>query len=437
MHVRRMIRGTIVHCTAAGLSILEDAVIGAEASGKIAFVGSVQEYEKFCKETAFSADEELRLTRGQFVMPGLIDCHTHAPQYVFTGTGSDLPLLDWLNKYTFPTEARFADLSFAREAYKKNVGRLVRHGTTTACYFGSIHEDGTAVLVETVAAAGQRALVGKVCMDRHAPPYYIETTADSLQSTRSFIEHVRGLKNPLIQPIITPRFVPTCTSALMAGLGQMAAELDVHIQSHLSENKAEIEWVRELHPEAGSYSDVYDAHGLLTPKTIMAHCIHLSESEAALLRTRGTAVIHCPNSNFSICSGVMDIRRAQEQGLTVGLGTDVSGGCSPSMLDAIRQAITASKVIAIQRGSAPLTLGEALTLATLGGAKALGMHDQLGNFEPGKQFDALIVDGTRADSPFSLFPSDSLEDIVSKFIFLGDDRNVVSVFVANRLIHSH
>lgn len=431
-----MFRGCVVHClNFSQHEILNDAVMVIDGAGKIADMGKGCEVETLCHNHGVDPKLVVQLQRGQFLMPGLVDAHTHAPQFVFTGTGMDVPLLEWLQLHTFPAESKFGDVAYAKDMYTRSVAHLLRQGTTTACYFGSIHWRSNAVLADVIHTLGQRALVGKVCMDRNAPSYYIESTANSLADTESFIQHVRDLGSPLVLPIITPRFVPTCTSPLMAGLGQLAKQYGTHIQSHLAENKAEIELVRKLHPEQPSYTHVYDAAGLLTPKTVMAHCIHLSQAEIDLMRQREAAVVHCPSSNFSICSGVLNVRRLVDEGVKVGLGTDVAGGYSPSMFDAIRHAILASKVTQMQGDSPHLSVFESLYLATLGSSTALGLEKEIGNFQVGKSFDALLVDTSVADSPVPVFERDTLDDIISKFIFLGDDRNIIQVFVAGKIVH--
>eukprot|EP00041_Stephanoeca_diplocostata_P006126 m.76580 g.76580 ORF g.76580 m.76580 type:complete len:305 (+) comp16185_c0_seq2:8-922(+) len=271
----------------------------------------------------------------------------------------------------------------------------------------------------------------QVCMDRNAPDYYIEGTDESIQDTERFIQAVQAHRAAhRITPCITPRFVPTCSYTAMQRLGALARKYHVPVQSHLSESKAECDWVAQLHPQHSSYTEVYDACGLLTDKTVMAHCIHLSDKELHLLRDRGTGIAHCANSNFSLTSGVLRIRHCIEQGVKVGLGTDVAGGYAPSMLDAARQAITASQVVNINDPSvAPLSYREALSLATLGSSQALGLDDKVGSFEVGKLFDAIVVDPLAQESVMDVNAEDSFEEVLSKFVFLGDDRNIASVFV--------
>eukprot|EP00003_Mantamonas_plastica_P014800 TRINITY_DN2547_c0_g1_i9.p1 TRINITY_DN2547_c0_g1~~TRINITY_DN2547_c0_g1_i9.p1 ORF type:complete len:492 (-),score=136.61 TRINITY_DN2547_c0_g1_i9:1295-2770(-) len=402
-----------------------------------------------------------------FLIPGFVDTHVHAPQYPNAGTGMDLELLDWLEKYTFPTEAKFDDLQFAEKVYNKAVSRSLKNGTTTACYFGTIHTDASVLLAQICHDKGQRAFIGKVCMDRNSPEDYIEPSAEeSLKETHRFVEEMESsFPDKLQQAIITPRFVPTCSTELMNGLGDLAASKKLHIQSHLSENKSEIEWVKSLHPDSDHYTAVYDESGLLTEKTVMAHCIHLEQSEIELLSERGVGVAFCPTSNFTLESGALNPWQLINAGIDVGLGTDVSGGYSTSILNTIRDASVACKVkrlesmdawhneiVAIEKDlgeeEAKLLLNnppefirtmdfkELFFLATHGGAKALAIDHLVGSFEPGKRLDAIVINPSVNDSPFDVFESDDDWDIFQKALFLGDDRNVAQVFVDGKQISS-
>lgn len=717
---------------------------------------------------------------GKLIMPGFVDAHCHAPQYVFSGTGMDLPLLAWLEKYTFPCEARFADVTFARNAYEKSIRRHLKCGTTFASYFATIHNSGGKVLVDVINQVGQRAFVGKVSMDRNSPDFYIEETERGCQDAEEFARYVlsmtavgstflnavdtnaplstaalltrsraaaaaaaqttrarstsfggvisrsvslqggdavgngnshgnagvhgvnsngfsgskrprsvsmgddealgrvsprmvslsgrnftppetamhaaplsgasasagagaaEGMESPrvtfapdastndgatssssssgtlshsnsdrilnghpetgpsagssssairpsapvflsamyrpraisdmdnygfeddeyylsgrimashsqghstlggdvvttllnrpftpLVMPTVTPRFVPTCTPEMMASLGALAGRYGLPVQSHLSESVSEIAWVKDLHPECENYAAVYQKYGLLNEYCVMAHCCHSNTAERRLLAQCGTAMVHCASSNFSLDSGVLNVHKCIEEGLKVGLGTDVAGGYSPSMLDAIRQSIVASKVVLFDaRGdlvpdraapTAPsiaaaaaeptdgLTSGETTTtdgadaqgtqgsilpttatvttttetthgdlataatdalnaaqattalqleqavavptaaprkprtlsykeafhLATVGGAQALGMGDVIGNFLPGRKLDCLVVDPAVPQGPFDCFDGEGPLEWFQKFLFLGDDRNIVSVYVDGRQV---
>ena len=282
-------------------------------------------------------------------------------------------------------------------------------------------------------------------MDRNSPATYMETTEESLKDTNDVADFIEQLPTKgRIKPIITPRFAASCTSNLMRGLADIAKKRDLPIQTHLSESRAEIEMVETLHPECSSYTAVYADHGLLTDKTVLAHCVHLSASERKLVRDTNAGVAHCPNSNFSILSGVCNVRRLLQEGIKVGLGTDVAGGYSASMMDAMRQAIIASKVTFMNSRDVPedgrkpwqpLTLGEVLYLATLGGAEVLGIDGDVGNFEVGKEFDALLVDlAPSGGRCVDLFGHDTLLDSIEKFVYNGDDRNIAKVWVGGRQV---
>ncbi|KAM9508876.1 guanine deaminase isoform 2-T2 [Guaruba guarouba] len=336
----------------------------------------------------------------EFFMPGMVDTHIHAPQYSFAGTRVDLPLLQWLTTYTFPTEAKYKDSDFAEEVYTRVVRRTLKNGTTTACYFATIHTDTSLLLAEIIDKFGQRAFVGKVCMDMNdSVPQYKETTEDSVQETERFVQELLEKK------------------------------------SHISENEEELKLVENMFPAYQNYTELYDKNKLLTSKTVMAHACYLSEEELKLFSLRGAAISHCPNSNFSLRSGVLNVQKVLKNNVKLGLGTDIAGGYSASMLDAIRKAMMASNGLQVNKvNETGLTLEEAFQLATLGGSQALGLDDVIGNFEVGKEFDALLINTKASDSPFDLFSADNFEDTLQKFLYLGDDRNISEVYVAGKQV---
>ncbi|XP_003383532.1 PREDICTED: guanine deaminase-like [Amphimedon queenslandica] len=447
----KVFRGRIVHCLEVkSVTVVEDGLIGINSNGQILFVDEGAKKDALMKQFGFEERDIHHLETSQFLMPGLVDTHIHAPQYKFTGTGYDLQLLDWLDKYTFPTEAKFSDVQLASEVYQSVVKRTINNGTTTASYFATIHVESAIELCKIIAQCGQRALVGKVNMDRESPDNYIETTSSSIVDTKKFIEFVEGMKNPLVEAVITPRFLPTCTDELLKQLAELAKKKGLKIQSHLCEQLGEVGYTMNFYPSDQypshqNCTQVFDKMGLLNEKTYMAHCIHLKEEELKLMEERKVGIAHCPNSNFCLKSGLMDARDRLGRDLKIGLGTDVSGGFSSSMLDAIRHALQASRALHIKfekegKEYEQLTLDEALYMATIGGAKVLNLQDKIGNFEVGKEFDALLIDTAAhvSDSKklpvFDVFPSDTFEDILSKFVYLGDDRNIIKVFVAGQEI---
>uniref|UniRef100_A0A8D0KH61 Guanine deaminase n=1 Tax=Salvator merianae TaxID=96440 RepID=A0A8D0KH61_SALMN len=333
------------------------------------------------------------LSHFQFFMPGLVDTHIHAPQYSYAGTRVDLPLLQWLEKYTYPTENRFKDNDFAREVYTRAVRRTLKNGVTTACYFATIHTDASLLLADIIDKFGQRAFVGKVSMDiNESLPEYKETTTESIKETERYF--------------------------------------------HISETTGEIELVKNMFPTCKDYAELYDKHMLLTNKTIMAHGCYLSDEELELFNLKGASIAHCPNSNVSLCSGLLNAKKVLKHNVKLGLGTDVAGGYSTSMLDAIRKAIMLSNVLEIcKENQTGFSLKEVFQLATLGGSQALGLDNVTGNFEVGKEFDALLINTKASDSPFDLFPSDTVEVVISfLFVISGDDRNIEEVYVAGKLV---
>lgn len=535
---RRLFRGTIVHSKSLGeLEILSPGILAVDARGKILFCEATDGDRSRERAEAEAAKRLVRIvpeddedgaisstdaplandtrfredgTRAHFtvadfewidlgervLMPGFVDGHVHASQYGFVGLGVGLPLLAWLDKYTFPFESRFHDVDFAREVYEQSVTRHLRNGSTTCSYFATIHKEASQELVRIARDMGQRVYVGKVNMDRNGAQKidYVETTTQSVEDTEEFVDHVQRLDDPLATPVITPRFVPTCTPELMRTLGDISDRETLPVQTHMSENKGEIAWVKELHPECSSYADVYDQHGLLHDRTYLAHCVHCTGGELALLAERGSAVVHCPNSNFALRSGVCNVRSMLDRGVRVGLGTDVGGGTNPSILDAMRLTMCASVAatqmhnervgevdeVAVERcgdeeedsygreslradkerlgedlkdalsssssvladaTQEPLSMAETFYLATLGGADVLGLAHEVGNFETGKAFDALIVNGNGVEgaaghgrSPFDVGEHETPMEVFQKFIFLGDDRNIEQVFVNGRRV---
>ncbi|KAL9643091.1 hypothetical protein ABK040_002799 [Willaertia magna] len=407
--------------------------------------------EDFNKEVKIGDDwEVIQLKENQFLTTGFIDVHTHAPQYYNCGLGIGMPLLDWLHTYTFPTEKRFANVDFADKVYRKCVQKSVCNGSTTCVYFATIHKESSLQLARITKEFGQRAFIGKVNMDRMSPNDYIEDTEESIKDTIEFIERMNSeiiceetKKHSLLTPIITPRFVVSCSSELMRRLGEIAKQYNLPIQSHISENEGEVDLVKELHQEHDHYADVYEQHGLLTENTVMAHGIYLNDEEIKLFKERKSSVIHCPLSNFTLLSGVLNVRKLIKNGVNVCLGTDVSGGYSISMLSCIKTTLIASSMTHDVEHP-PLTVDEIFFMGTQAGAIALGLKDKVGTLREGKSFDALIVDLNTHNSPIDPFHDDTtvdeeqnLKNSLQRFLLNGDDRNITQVFVQGKLVHSH
>ncbi|KAI5724168.1 hypothetical protein M8J76_016361 [Diaphorina citri] len=323
--------------------------------------GKITEFTADSSRVAdLSADSRSHvLTSTQFLLPGFIDAHVHAPQYPNLGLGVDLPLLTWLRTYIFALERKFADLSYATTVYDKVVDRLIANGTTTASYFGTIHTDACLLLADTVHRKGQRGYVGKVNMTVNCESYYGETVQESLQETERFVEEMRKKNYSTVQPIITPRFAVTCDMPLMTALAEMARKYDLPIQTHLSENLDEIATVKGMNPTCRSYTEIYERAGLLTNKTLLAHGIHLDDEELDVIRKHGASIIHCPSSNCFLQSGVCDTMRLLDKNsvrprfvspstdcqISVCLGTDMGAGYSPSILEVMRRSVDVSSVL--------------------------------------------------------------------------------------------
>lgn len=322
------------------------------------------------------------------IMPGMIDSHVHAPQFPFRGLGMDLELLDWLNTYTFPEEKKYKDLEYAEQVYKSFTEALTASPTTRAVIFSSIHVPATKILMEKLEASGLITYVGKVNMDRNSPEYLKETTEQSLKDTEIFINESKNYKRT--RPILTPRFTPSCSDELMKGLGELKKKYNLPVQSHLSENPSEVEWVRELCPDSKNYADTYDRAGLLDEKTIMAHCVFLKDDEFELMAERKAFIAHCPQSNMNLASGVAPVKRFLLRGINVGLGTDLAAGATLSMFRAIADTVGVSKLRwrFINNEQKPLTFSEAFYMATMGGGKFFG---SVGSFLPGYEADVIVL----------------------------------------------
>jgi guanine deaminase len=432
----KLFAGYFIHSMSLNDLVLMDAVLVIDDSGKIADILQVtnecgREYliARLREQHEITPDHIIKLDSDEFFIPGLIDSHCHAPQFVNTGRGNDLPLLEWLNKYTFPREAEFEDDLHAKAMYAHLVKRLLRQGTTTCSYYATLHVNATKILADCMRELGQRGLVGKVCMDINSPDYYRETAQDCIRDNYEIIDYLKDFET--VRPVITPRFALSCSSNLMKSLGEIAILHGLPIQTHLSESVNEILSVKKLYPSL-TYTQVYDQHNLIGEKTILAHCVHLASDEIELIRERNAGISHCPTSNMNLMSGLLDIQILLGKHIKVGLGTDVSGGYSSSILTAIVNTINTSKIVS----SNPVNLKQAFYLATLGNAKVLNFDKQIGNFEVGKCFDALLIDTSAENGIITVHRDDRITDKFEKFIYTGDDRNISKVYVNGRLVSS-
>lgn len=343
-------------------------------------------------------------------------------------------------------ESSLSSISKARLVYTRVIQRTLSHGTTTASYYATISVPSTNLLADLCLEHGQRAFIGRVCMDTLSPDYYRDVSVESsIEDTKATISHIAAIdpSHALITPIITPRFAPSCTSDLMHGLGKLQKETGLPVQTHISENHNEIALVKSLFPTHESYTHVYDDHGLLGPKTILAHAVHISEGEADLIKAREGKISHCPASNSAITSGTAKVRWLLEKGIEVGLGTDMSGGYSPSILEAVRQASLVSRHVAMEgEEKAKLSIEEVLYLGTRGGAKVVGLGEKIGGFEVGMEWDAQLInlgsvqgEEVGEGGPVDVFGWETWEERVAKWVFNGDDRNTAAVWVKGRLVH--
>jgi guanine deaminase len=356
----------------------------------------------------------------RILIPAFNDLHVHAPQYRNMGLALDLELLPWLNTYTFPEETKYADPEYARRLYRRFVHELWMQGTMRSAIFGTIHPESTRILADLLVQAGMGAYVGLVGMNRNSPETLQNTTDEVIAGMKMLKAHLdEHGNNGLVRPIITPRFVPSCSDKMLRALGEYAAETGMPVQSHLSENRSEIMWVKELEPDTTCYGDAYNKYGLFgqTP-TLMAHCCYTDGEELELMKRNGVYVVHCPMSNSNLSSGMAPIRKFLNHGINVALGTDVSAGHHMSMLRVMQYAIQVSKLTYAQtKGELPfLTLSEVFYLATKGGGSFFG---KVGSFEPGYEFDALLI-----DDRYLNFDNYTLEQRLERYIYLGDDRDI-------------
>lgn len=363
------------------------------------------------------------------IVPGLVDLHIHAPQYTFRGTGMDMELMDWLRQQAFPEEAQFESVDYAEGAYEIFARQLKNSATTRAVIFGTRHGPATEVLMEKLEQTGLVTFVGKVNMDQEAPQPLVEegpeaAAADTLRWLERTTDRFERTK-----PILTPRFIPSCSRPLLERLGRMRQKYHLPVQSHLSENPEEIALVGRLFPEEASYGHCYERFGLLGEDTIMAHCVYSGPEEVALLKERGVFVAHCPASNTNLASGIAPIRAYLDGGLRVGLGSDVAGGHTESMFRTMTDAIQVSKLYwrLVDQASRPLCFAEAFYLATLGGGAFFG---KVGSFAPGYEFDALVVEEENMPRWSGMTARQRLE----QYAYLEKDGALRAKFVRGRQI---
>jgi len=357
------------------------------------------------------------------LLPGFVDLHFHAVQYGNLGIGLDEELLDWLNLYTFKEEAKFSDLEYAEKIFRQAIEHIIASGTTRIVFFSSIHEAATKLLMKLCEEFHLPAYAGKVNMDRHATEALTENTNESIEAT----ERLLAQDSALVQSIITPRFVPSCSEELMEGLG-LLAQKGYPVQTHISENENEIEWVKSLHPQAKNYLDVYNQYNLVTDKTILAHAVFCTDDEKDVIKEKGAYIAHCPSANFNLTSGIMDAKAYLDLEINIGLGTDVGAGNTTSIKNVLVEAIKMSKVNhMIHRQKEVITFSEAFYMATKGGGSYFG---KVGSFEKDYEFDMVVV------KPDLLSVDRGINTLgqLQRFVYsAGDDMIVASYAKGKRL----
>ena len=398
--------------------VLENGYIAVDAEGRVAGVASNL-------ASLHCGDAQVVDFGNKLLIPAMNDMHVHAPQVHNQGVAMDLELLPWLQNYTFPEESKYADVDYAERMYRRFLHTQWLFGTMRSVVFGTVHTESTRKLMHLYQDSGMGAMVGKVAMNRNCPDTLSEDVEAAVAGNESLIAEFNR-PDALVRPIITPRFVPSCTPELLKACGELAAKYQLPVQSHLSENTSEIAWVAELEPNSENYGDAYNRYSLFgqTP-TIMAHCVWTHGKELELMKRNGVMVAHCPTSNFNIASGMAPIRTFLEEGLRVGLGSDISGGHDLNMFRMLVYAIQVSKMQYQQNHEkAFLTLPEIFWIATKSAGSFFG---KVGSFEPGYDFDALVIDDD------ILYPDEySLIHRLERYIYLGDDRQIVHRFCRGR-----
>ncbi|MEN1836229.1 guanine deaminase [Pseudomonas lijiangensis] len=428
---KKAYRASIVH------SIADPAQVAVEASyeyfadglllvedGRITAVGHAVDLLD-----TLGSDVELIEYQDALITPGFIDTHIHLPQTGMIGSYGE-QLLDWLNTYTFPCERQFADPAHAAEVANIFLKELLRNGTTTALVFGSVHKESVEALFSAARQLNLRMIAGKVMMDRNAPDYLVDTAESSYADSKALIERWHG--EGRLSYAVTPRFAPTSTPEQLTLAGKLLTEYPgLYMQTHISENLQEIEWVKALFPERKNYLDVYDHFQLLGERSVFAHGVHLCDEQCARLAETGSAIAFCPTSNLFLGSGLFNLPMAEKHGINVGVGTDVGGGTSFSILQTLNEAY---KVMQMQ--GARLSPFKSLYLATLGGARALRLDDRIGSLKPGNEADFLVLDYNATPLlAYRLKQARDIAEILFVLMTLGDDRTVSQTWAAGELVH--
>jgi guanine deaminase len=428
---KKAYRAAIIH------SIADPADVGVEASyeyfedglmlvenGKILALGTAEDLLG-----TLAADVEIVSYQDALITAGFIDTHIHLPQTGMVGSYGE-QLLDWLNTYVFPCEKQFEDPEHSAQVADIFLKELLRNGTTTALVFGSRHKESVEALFSAAEKLNLRLIAGKVMMDRNAPDYLVDTAESSYVDSKALIERWHGKGR--LHYAVTPRFAPTSTPEQLTLAGQLLTEYpDLYLQTHISENLKEVDWVKALFPERKNYLDVYDHFNLLGERSVFAHGVHLCDQECERLAETGSAIAFCPTSNFFLGSGLFNLPMAEKHKVNVGLGTDVGAGTSFSLLHTLNEAY---KVMQLQ--GANLSPFKSLYLATLGGARALRLEDKIGNLQPGSEADFVVLDFNATPLlSYRMSQATSIEEQLFVLMTLGDDRTVSETYSAGALVH--
>ncbi|MCH9695608.1 MAG: guanine deaminase [Gammaproteobacteria bacterium] len=428
---RQAIRGSLLHCLADPGEHSEASTVEFFEDGLLLFEnGLIIDAGPAASLLQRIGDTPVEDYTGKLVVPGFIDCHVHFPQLdIIAGYGEQL--LDWLNRYAYPAEMRFENKDYAAEVAGVFLDELLANGTTTALVFGTVHPHSADAIFDAAQARGMRLIAGKVLMDRHCPEALRDTPASAYEDSLALIERWHGRAR--LGYAITPRFALTSSPEQLAAAGRLASEYpDVWMHTHLAENTEEVDEIARLFPENRSYLDVYDHYGLVRERSVFAHCLHMDDTDRQYMAAKGSAAAFCPTSNLFLGSGLFDLRAMRDANVRCGLGTDVGGGTSLSML---RTASEAYKVLHLQDQALPAF--RSLYLATLGAAEALYLEDKLGNFKCGKEADFVALDP--AATPLSarrLSHATTLDEELFALLMLGDDRHIAATWVGGELVVS-
>ena len=390
-------------------------------AGKVTRLG----FEKDILPQLESQAESIDVVRydGKLIMPGMIDTHIHLPQTEMIGAYGE-QLLEWLTEYAFPTEKKFSDRAYASKVSKHFINELLRNGTTTALVFGTVHPQSVDAFFSEAQQRKLRMIAGKVMMDRNCPDDLSDCAESSYQESKELIEKWHNVDR--LSYAVTPRFAPTSTPEQLKKCGQLLEEYpDTYLHTHLSENKDECAWVKELFPESADYLGVYEDAGLVRKRAVFAHGIHLSERELGCIADNDAAIAHCSTSNLFLGSGLFNLKACEKHGVRVGMGTDVGAGTSFSMLQTGNEAY---KIQQLQ--GEKFSAFKGLYLATLGGARALDLEGTIGNFNKGCEADFIVLDSEATPFiKFRLAKAKTLHERLFALMMLGDDRCIEATYI--------